>query len=332
VVPAEEPGTGSISWRCIIEVTLIRRYAVRLLVAGLALSSPSRGTVPPVLPVVDASDCPSFDQVARELGPLLPGSRIEPGQEGAPEPVAEIVDLGSSYRIRIAGQERDIGDADRNCAERARVAAVVIALVVDPPGVGEPERAATAPPAPVPAPTPPQAPPVRKPAAPSGSLRMEVTARAALTDDHLVAGPGLRAMVGGRSWGAGLGMGLLSPATVPLGSGEVRVLRFPGDISMELRLPSGNLEVAPILGIALDLVHASGQDFERSTGATRLDPGARAAIGLRYFAGTTWGALLEGSVTWLPRTYEVAVEPSGPRTDLPRLWFGASIGAIVNAL
>ncbi len=282
--------------------------------------------------MADASDCPSLEQVSDELKPLLPNTRIEAGHAGSVEPVAVLIDRGSSYLIQIAGQERDIGDTERNCTERARVAAVVIALVVDPPGAGQtkPEPEPAPPAAPRPARSQPV--PVEKAPEPGLNLRLEASARAALTADHFVAGPGLRASVGGNAWGAGLGLGLLSPAHLQLGEGEVRLVRYPGDITGEARLRSDDWEVSPALGVAVDVVQANGQGYERSGQATRLDPGFKLGLALRVFPDQRWGAFIAADATWFLQSYEVAVEPGGPRTRLPRLWYGLAAGIILEVL
>ena len=47
-------------------------------------------------------------------------------------PLVEIIDLGVPYRIIAAGQVREYRDESRDCAYRARIAAVFVALAIDP--------------------------------------------------------------------------------------------------------------------------------------------------------------------------------------------------------
>ena len=138
--------------------------------SGVALLARAAVGAPPdsVRMVGEEAACPSPAQVVTVLRRLLPRMKVtaEPGSAGTED--ATIVDEGSQYRVTIAGQERSFIDAARQCAERARHAAVFVALVLDPPTIPEPsEPAPPAPPAPVAAtPVPPDAerPALRSPA------------------------------------------------------------------------------------------------------------------------------------------------------------------------
>ena len=60
-----------------------------------------------------------------ELEPLLQGYALA---EGTPDAVATIEDLGETYRIGVGEAAREVRDPARKCLERARVAAVFLAL------------------------------------------------------------------------------------------------------------------------------------------------------------------------------------------------------------
>ena len=68
-------------------------------------------------------------------------------------PVVEMVDLGVPFQVIVAGHVREYRDEARDCAHRARVAAVFVALTIDPAFVA---AAPPAPPPPPPAATPPR--------------------------------------------------------------------------------------------------------------------------------------------------------------------------------
>src|SRR5882672_4276079 len=98
----------------------------------------------------DVRACPAPSQVAAVLGTLLRGTKIA-GTSGLPGPDdASVSDEGSKFRVEIAGRERVFDDAERDCTERARQAAVFVALVLDPPLVAD--RSAAEPPREKPAP------------------------------------------------------------------------------------------------------------------------------------------------------------------------------------
>jgi hypothetical protein len=74
-------------------------------------------------------------------------------------PLVEIVDLGAPFQVTAAGSTREYRDETRDCAYRARVAAVFIALVIEPGSIA-PARVSSPPrePTPVAPPPPPRAP------------------------------------------------------------------------------------------------------------------------------------------------------------------------------
>ena len=97
---------------------------------------------PASAPAVDASSiiggpssCPRPDAVWGELVTLVPPERLEARLRAVARgktPLVEIVDLGVPYRIIAAGQVREYRDESRDCAYRARIAAVFVALAIDP--------------------------------------------------------------------------------------------------------------------------------------------------------------------------------------------------------
>ena len=108
--------------------------------------------------VAGASSCPRPDLVLAELATLLPPDRLAArlrAYSGTPA-VVELVDLGVPFQVIVAGRVREYRDEARDCVHRARVAAVFVALTIDPAFV-----AAAAPP-PV-TPPPPPAPTVVEP-------------------------------------------------------------------------------------------------------------------------------------------------------------------------
>ena len=84
------------------------------------------------------------------LDRMLPRTKVtaDSGPAGASD--AAVSDEGVHVRVNVAGQERSFDDGGRQCSERARHAAVFIALVVDPPSIAEsrPEGPEAPPPAP----------------------------------------------------------------------------------------------------------------------------------------------------------------------------------------
>src|SRR5262245_62881 len=113
-------------------------HAVLALVLTLALR--------PVA-IEGAARCPSSEALARALSSLLPDARVADGDHAL---VVRIDDFGARWRLTVDGASRELPDGARRCEERARQAAVVVALALEPPSVA----VAKPPVEPLPAPNP----------------------------------------------------------------------------------------------------------------------------------------------------------------------------------
>src|SRR5207237_3879135 len=96
--------------------------------------------------------CPSGEAVRAALLAALTEAPVPNGQP------PRVTDLGDRFQVDAAGQTGAFVDVARDCTERARVAAVFIALALSPPAA--PER--PAPPPPPPPPPPPAPGPPRR--------------------------------------------------------------------------------------------------------------------------------------------------------------------------
>lgn len=265
--------------------------------------------------------CPSKDLVVSELLPLVRGYVLE---EGAPQLVAEVEDLGDRYRISVAGASRTVRDPLRQCLERARVAGVFFALNLPsedpvPPVVAE--AAAPTPELPRALPSPPE--------------RWALELRPFV---GLEAAPGASAALTGLGLGVSLRLG--SPAITLLGAAttsttpyqtngapprfELRRIPFAALLGWEAR--SGMLGVGFEAGPALELLRFEGKAVPHPDQALRVNPGIRINAVLRIRASRRWAAELVPVVSWFPRTYLVRVEPSQLVAETPRLWLGVTLG------
>ena len=82
----------------------------------------------PSLTVDVTGKCPSVEAVAVALGSAV-GSDTKPGAGGVPK----VTNLGDRFSVSAFGQAREYPDPGRDCDERARAAAVFIALALNPP-------------------------------------------------------------------------------------------------------------------------------------------------------------------------------------------------------
>src|SRR5262245_1353527 len=103
---------------------------------AVSLAIAAHAGPPQIVKIVgDERGCPTPGQVSGLLAPLLPASRISAsGGPGSADDIA-ITDDGPSFRVAAAGQERSFVDPVRECLDRARHAAVFVALALDPPAI-----------------------------------------------------------------------------------------------------------------------------------------------------------------------------------------------------
>jgi hypothetical protein len=269
--------------------------------------------------------CPSRKLVVSELSPLLRGYALN---DDSAELLAEVEDLGESYRVSVAGASREVHDPARRCLERARVVAVFLALnlpaseptavpalAIEPPELDAEVKPAL------------EAPPAR--AARAFELRPFASADSAWGAHVASIGVGL---------GASLRLGsmtitLLGAATTPTSpyqpSGapprfELRRWPFAALIGGEASF--GMLGLGAEVGPALDVLGFVGKVVPNPDRALRINPGLRLNAVLRVRASRHLAAELLPVVSWFPRTYLVRVEPSQLLAETPRFWLGVALG------
>ena len=288
-----------------------------LLGALLAVFQAASGDAPAAVETPAPPPCPDADAVwAAAVNLLGSGRRPTP----AVRATLAVEDLGARYRVSIAGHSREVTDDAHDCARRAQVAAVFVALTLAPPEVPLQSEA----PSPPPPPPPPRSPP------PAVTARVELAPWAGLnvlgTDDRAFVGGGLvRACI----FASGARIGALVDASIGLGAaeastaGRVRERRFPLaagarwtwqgrriEGGVDLELVAAWLEVAPTGGA--------------STGGT-VDWGGRLGGILALGEGRIMpllGAFVEASVA----PPALALEPDGVVGRASSLRVGAFAG------
>jgi hypothetical protein len=302
---------------------------------GPADRAASGGAPGPAVPIEVNGQCPSHDAIMAALLPALGGSSI-------PSP-PRVSDLGAAFEIVAFGQTRQFVDTARDCAERARVAAVFIALALNPPMLQLPPAAAPPPvppvanvaPPPVVAPPPP---PVVAPPPPRW-LNLAVGARVdgplggAASPGGTTGGIELRGAAGRRAVGVVAAVGVLAPTDSKVSFVNVHHQRFPASLAVMARraLPRG-LAVEGAAGLALVPFRLQADGLGQSTPATRVDAGLRLALQVRLpplARGLT--PFLGGHLEYFPRPYVVDVAPIGDIGTTNRVWVGASAGIAFDA-
>lgn len=306
--------------------------ATSLLCFTFASAPRSASAAPPEeLYLTSSSSCPSVAQVEKELGPLLPRTRVESHEGASPSDDlvrATISDDGEAIRVHVANEERVLKDPQRSCSERARAVAVFIALVLDPPvlSFGEPAPRPAPPPPPPPAPTP-----VRE----GAPLRLELgplLEMAPISDSTrppLAGGFGAR-LAWGNSVALAVGAALLLPTRLELPEADARVVWLPLDVALRGSTRSGPLRLSAELGPELAILFASGEGVNNPRTSARLEVGARLAGSVAYDMSSHLGAFLTLFSVWRPRPYEFRVNPELESGTTPPVWIGASLGLALS--
>jgi hypothetical protein len=309
-----------------------------------ALSGPVRAD-PSVIVTGRADACPAPAAVAAALAAVAPGERVE---VGAPEQAASarIDDLGPRYRVQVGQAARTIEDPGRDCKERARVAAIVVALTLFPPSAGgarggsaarpptpaAPRRAARAVDAEMPA---------GLVAAGAGAGRrsrwhaeIELTPLVSLAagrgDWAATAAGALRIRAGAGRLGLSLGAEAGGDVDRRLTRGAATLGRYGFDLGAYAASPLRRIGVVGELGLALAALHAAGRDIGAAATSTGLELGIRAGVAARVWLTRSLGVSATAAVVVVPQTLDLVAPPAGSLGTTPRVWIGLGLGVIAR--
>jgi len=273
----------------------------------------------PSLTVDVTGKCPSAEAVAVALGSAVGTETAAPGKD-----VPKVIDRGDRFSVSAFGQAREYADPARDCDERARAAAVFIALALNPP--------AAPPSAPPPAVV--QAPPPPPPPESARWMDVGVAARVDGTPDTSFAlGFEVRAAAGWRWLGLAATAGILAPTDSQFSSVTVRQQRFPLSLAViaQHRIAE-RVGLAGGVGVALVPLTLHAQGIDGAPASTRLDVGARIAIELRVLATPRLAPFIGVHAEIFPRAYQLDVDPLGYVGSTGRFWLGGSLGLSFEAL
>lgn len=274
--------------------------------------------------MVARSTCPTPEAVDAAVRSLLGPSH--PGDENGAS-VVVVRDLGDQYLVSVKGSSRAYADDARDCAARARVAAVFAALVLAPSSDQTPKPGAEARPA-VAVIAAPAAPGPAPRAARDGVLAIEggiLGAGAPRSGkSQLTAGGELRLVVTADGWGLSLGAAL--PASTSFGSGLVRVgeTRYPADLSIRRLWISRWLVAALDFGALGALCRLQQMERPDVPVVSHVEVGVRAAATLS--TDSRFGVYIRAFSEFIPITRQIAVEPQGVVGRTSPFWAGAALG------
>jgi hypothetical protein len=285
------------------------------------------------VPVLTVSGvCPTSRAIEDVLASLLPA-----GLSGEPVPQAGVSDRGETYVVVVGERAKTYVDGARNCAERARVAAVFIALVLAP---EVPPTKASSTPNPAPsasaAPSPSRIAPQTDAPTPR-VLRFDLRGALQSAPQGGLFSPGVELGVAAAAQRFGLGAecGWLSPAALNVSGAGERILleRFPCAIGPSLRLVpgAGPVEVSLDADVVLGAIVARGRGFATTYDSARFEVGARIALNAVFFVAAGprhvgFAPVVGFEATYVPVVYDLVVMPRPVVARTPSVWAGITAG------
>lgn len=274
--------------------------------------------------MVAQSTCPTPEAVETAVRSLL-GSSYLGDKDGTP--VVFVRDLGDQYLVSVKGSSREYRDDARDCAARARVAAIFAALVLAPSNQGTTKPGAEAKPsaALIPAQAVPGAPPRT---ARAGVVAIEAGILGAAAPrsgkSQLTAGGELRLVVTDDGWGLSLGGALPASSSFDLGLVRVGETRYPADLSIRRLWLSRWLVAALDFGAVGAFCRIQQMERLDVPVASHVELGVRAAATLS--TDGRWGVYIRAFSELIPITRQIAVEPQGVVGRTSPFWGGAALG------
>jgi len=270
--------------------------------------------------------CPTRDAVAQALTPVLIPSQ-QPAAPGDLPPGVQVVDTGDTFEVTAGGQKQRYNDPAHDCAERARVAAVFIALALNPPML-PPAPPPPPPPVIVSPPPPPPAPPAPRTvlaAGAAGRLDMGAGGGANVARGLAVGGEALF-RVERRSIGGLVTAGVLTSTFSTLNGVRVREQRFPVSVSATMRWHvAPHLETVAEAGLSLTPLTLEAEGLSEPNPVTRLDVGPRVGVEARL-AARALVAIAALHVEYFPGTRSISVAPLNGIGSVAPLQIGFSLG------
>ena len=273
--------------------------------------------------IAGASTCPRPDLVLSELAMLLPPERLGPRLRAlaGPAPVVELIDLGIPFQVVVAGRVREYRDERRDCTHRARVAAVFVALTIDPASIAMP---------PLPPPPPVTVSEAAPASAPPARARLDVAAAldAGVGTADRVAHPGaaVRLALGRGRIAFAAGASALLPVDTSVGGVNLRQWRLPFDAGIRASFGAGRVASYGELGLGAAVVSETARNLVSADSRTGIELGARAAFGVRVGA-SRFAPFAALHAALIPSPAEIYALPRGAAGHTPYLWLGASAGA-----
>ena len=271
--------------------------AAALTAAAAATPARAAGADAPVaeaLTIDVVGACPDETVVRRLLAALVSA------EEARAAPVT-VQDRGQQYRVSVRKTALMLDEPARDCAARARNAAVFAANELHTPKI------------------------IHGP--PTWTVEKGVVFDVAPGTGGEVWAPGaeIRGAWGSNAWSLMGAAGARGPATLTLDEGwRAELLRFPLDLGARLTSYRWRLRPWLVLGGSATVTGIIGQELVQTDRVWRVDFGALAMVGATLRVTERLGVAAAIAVRW-QRQYQLQVDPVGRVGETPAWWLGLSL-------
>jgi len=289
---------------------------------------------PPPDPVTGASLCPLPSAVWQELVTLVPPEHLISRLQGSAKAGAsiQVEDLGATFRVSVLDKVREYREEARDCAHRAKEAALFAGLIIDPAALLNTASCEQPPCPPVPTPAPPvSAEPEILPAPPPRPwVRLEISPTLVtglgVQERAVHWGGAFRIAMGRGSVAFVLGSAALWPAQTHIGGLRLWQWRLPADLGVRATLPGSRIDFYAEASLAVALISERALDLAASRSRMGVEFGGRVSLGARLArqAGRTPFVSLQSE--YFPDPPSVFALPEGVAGQTPRVWIGACAG------
>jgi hypothetical protein len=289
--------------------------------AWLLLLLPATGRAEPArhLRVVAEGGCPSGPAVKQELRRLFPAIDVATASELASEGDAVVQEQSDGFTVTLSEFHRFFEDPAGRCAERAQMAAVFIAIALDPP------RFPSVPAEPPPPATPPAS--VAEPLALELELgpALQLAPSAGAQNVPLALGGGGR-LRWGRAVSLSLGAAVWSSTAIRYPQADARGLWLPLDLGVRVMRAADAWDAGAEASLVVAPVRLQGANLPLSADGWRAEIGLRGAAILRWWLANRVGVFACAYAVIMPRPYTLRVAGVGEVGNTPTLWLGAQVG------
>jgi len=257
----------------------------------------------------------------------------------------EVVDLGDHFVVKVRGRSRDYPDESRDCAKRARVAAVFVGLTLAPPEIGTVEEAPPMPKTPrevaLPTATPTQDSGMAKRqslTASAGTSRLwnvgaELGVRLGFAQASATMpsnwGGSFRLLYITRPWGLFVGGDIPSSYTLELSEVKLRLRRYSTVAGLRLADDVGANRWGADFGVTLAMLQMQQVGNPLARSATRAE--AALYLAAHWALADSWlSPTVAVFAEWVPAPTAIAVEPRGTIGHASALWFGLAAGVALG--